>query len=283
VVNGVALFVDDRGDPAAPPLLFIHGGPGQSCWDFMAAQGDRLARSIRVIGVDQRGVLRSGDIPPSEPLDVDVLVDDFEALREHLGIERWTVLGHSAGGIYALRYATRHPDSVSAVVFDCPCWDCDLTDRHRLPVVAARLEERGKREAATAVRRLAEKRERITAADESWVLMQHLGDAYLDLFFSRSESARAYEAFTTSAGFSDEDWAHGLSHLPLLADLYEPQLHRLAELAVPSLLVHGIDDLVLRPTWSRSTAGGSRRARCTRSRRADTSLSTRTPTPTRTS
>ncbi len=58
-VNGTGLFVDDRGDATAPALLFIHGGPGQSCYDFMQIQGDRLARRLRIIGVDQRGTLRS--------------------------------------------------------------------------------------------------------------------------------------------------------------------------------------------------------------------------------
>jgi len=33
-VNGVGLFVDDRGNMAAPSVLYIHGGPGQSYWDF---------------------------------------------------------------------------------------------------------------------------------------------------------------------------------------------------------------------------------------------------------
>ena len=33
------LFVDVRGDTGSPPLLFLHGGPGQGCRDFMAMQG----------------------------------------------------------------------------------------------------------------------------------------------------------------------------------------------------------------------------------------------------
>jgi hypothetical protein len=32
------LYTDIRGDAAAPDLLFLHGGPGQGCHDFMAVQ-----------------------------------------------------------------------------------------------------------------------------------------------------------------------------------------------------------------------------------------------------
>jgi proline iminopeptidase len=247
LVNDVELYVDDRGDPTAPPLLYIHGGPGQGCWDFMASQGDRLGTRVRIIGVDQRGVLRSGDIPPEKAVDVDVLIADFEALRERLGIRSWAILGHSAGGNYALRYATRHPDTVSAVIFDCPCWDCDLTDRYRLPVAATRLADRGKRDAAAAALRIAQQPDRITAKDRTWLLMQELGDAYLELLFSRTDSVRAYESLVASSGFADEVWARGLSHLPLMSALYESEIHRLAGLAVPSLLIHGRDDLVVPP------------------------------------
>jgi pimeloyl-ACP methyl ester carboxylesterase len=48
-VNGTRLFVDDRGPQHGPTLLYLHGGPGLGCHDFMAAQGDRLARSMRVV------------------------------------------------------------------------------------------------------------------------------------------------------------------------------------------------------------------------------------------
>ena len=44
-------------------MLFLHGGPGQGCHDFMAIQGDLLGRSVRLIGIDQRGVDRSAPMP----------------------------------------------------------------------------------------------------------------------------------------------------------------------------------------------------------------------------
>src|ERR1044071_4787440 len=88
-VGGTRLFLDLRGDPADPPLLYLHGGPGMSCHDFMMWQGELLSRSCHLIGLDQRGVLRSDPLP--EPLTDDVLVDDCEAVREALDIPQWTV------------------------------------------------------------------------------------------------------------------------------------------------------------------------------------------------
>jgi proline iminopeptidase len=44
------------------------------------------------------------------------LVRDIEALREHLGVERWQVFGGSWGSTLALAYAETHPDRVTALV-----------------------------------------------------------------------------------------------------------------------------------------------------------------------
>jgi proline iminopeptidase len=135
-VHGTRLFVDDRGEHSAPALLYIHGGPGLGCYDFMQCQGDRLSRTLRVIGVDQRGVLRSDALSPKAPLTVDALIDDFEQVRRQFGIARWSILGHSAGGGYAIDYATRHPDSVSAAIYDCPV--LGLRPHRPLPVAFRR-------------------------------------------------------------------------------------------------------------------------------------------------
>ena len=66
-------FADVRGDPGAPALLFLHGGPGQGCYDFMALQGDLLAASVPLssrLAEHQHGVA-------GEPvLDVVVIPDD---------------------------------------------------------------------------------------------------------------------------------------------------------------------------------------------------------------
>lgn len=245
-LNGTTLFVDDRGDPRAPALLYVHGGPGMSCFDFMAVQGDRLAGSLRLVGVDQRGVLRSGPVG-TQPLTIETLIADFEAVRDRLGISSWTVLGHSAGGSYVLDYALEHPETVGSVIFDCPCWDADSTDRHRLPVAADLLQRYGHTEEAARCRELAAFDRRLTAADETHAAVQALGERYQELFFHDSEAQKRFEHLLEGSGLGDESWARGTSHATLMEDLYVDRMPLLAKLAQPSLLQHGAHDLVTSP------------------------------------
>jgi len=246
-INGTRIFVDDRGDPAAPALLFIHGGPGQGCYDFMRSQGDLLARRLRIIAVDQRGTLRSDPLPAVPALSADLLVADFEELRARLRIGSWAVLGHSAGGSYALRYATSHVGAVRCVIFDCPCWDADMTDRYRLPAVARRLEELGQLADAERCRELAARSSRLTFSDGTKQAMRALGSSYMEQFFHDPDNAADFSQLLADSGFSAEQWQRGNSHWPLLAALYEPVLRLLPRVRRPALLLRGADDLVAAP------------------------------------
>ena len=253
-INGTRIFVDERGDPAAPAVLYIHGGPGQSCYDFMRTQGDLLAERLRVIGVDQRGTLRSDPLPAVPPLSADLLVDDFETLRRRLRIESWAILGHSSGGSYALRYVTGHLDTVRSVIFDCPCWDADLTDRNLLPVVARMLEDLGQLADAERCRELAARSSRLTFSDGTRQAMQTLGTHYLDHFFHDPDGAGIFADLVEGSGFTQEQWQRGNSHWPLAAALYEPALSQLHRVRRPALLLRGRDDLVTAPGMLRCFA-----------------------------
>jgi proline iminopeptidase len=109
---------------------------GTSCHEFMRWQAGLLGRDLRLIAFDQRGVLRSDPVAEDEVVTENALVEDCEALRQALGVERWAVLGHSFGGRLALRYANRYPARVTSVLFENPCWDVEATDRYRLPALA---------------------------------------------------------------------------------------------------------------------------------------------------
>src|SRR5689334_4716804 len=66
-VRGKRLYVEVSGPDSAPPLVFIHGGPGTGSWDFGRYQKARLSSRIRLIQFDQRGALRSDPIGEDEP------------------------------------------------------------------------------------------------------------------------------------------------------------------------------------------------------------------------
>jgi proline iminopeptidase len=217
-----------------------------SCHEFMTWQGDRLARLLFVIGLDQRGVLRSDPLRQDEILTEDILVDDCEAVREALGIPQWTVLGHSYGGRIALRYATRHPDRVAAVVFESPGWDFAETERLRLPAAAAIFDEVGDRDSARRCRDLI-----ATPPDDprdSFELVAGLvaHDRYDDLYVHQPHAMEAWRS--REMPFPDELLARSQAHQEqAIRGLTEPVLPLLAGLTVPATLVVGGRDLVTGP------------------------------------
>jgi proline iminopeptidase len=108
-VNGTTLWVAEQG--AGRPLVLCTGGPG--CADYLgpvAAMIDDLARVYRF---EPRGCGRSS---ADGPYDVMTALADLEALRVHLGHERWLLAGHSWGSFLALTYALEYPGRVEAIV-----------------------------------------------------------------------------------------------------------------------------------------------------------------------
>ncbi|MGP9821243.1 alpha/beta fold hydrolase [Salinarimonas sp. NSM] len=75
-----------------------------------------LRRRARLVFLDHRGFAPPAHGVPAEPVGLDMVVADIEALRAHLGIARAMILGHSGHAYMALAYAARHPDRVSGVV-----------------------------------------------------------------------------------------------------------------------------------------------------------------------
>ncbi len=95
------------------PCLVMHGGLGL---DHSYLRGlDSLGDVLHLIYYDHRHNGRSGR-PPLETVTHAQLADDAEALRQHLGLGKVAVMGHSYGGFIAQEYALRHPDSVSHLI-----------------------------------------------------------------------------------------------------------------------------------------------------------------------
>ncbi|HAC29287.1 MAG TPA: prolyl aminopeptidase, partial [Marinobacter hydrocarbonoclasticus] len=74
------------------------------------------AERFRIILLDQRGAGRSTPLAELEGNSTDKLVEDLEAVRHFLGIDRWLLFGGSWGSTLSLVYAETHPDRVLGLV-----------------------------------------------------------------------------------------------------------------------------------------------------------------------
>lgn len=109
-----SLYVEECGTATGIPAVFLHGGPGAGCEPYHRQFFD--PEKYRIILFDQRGAGRStphADLTNNTTQD---LIADMEAIRKHLGIERWLVFGGSWGSTLALAYAQSHPQRVLALV-----------------------------------------------------------------------------------------------------------------------------------------------------------------------
>ncbi len=116
-VNGVELHYASAGE--GPLIVFLHGFP--QCWYQFRHQLAEFSRDHLAVAPDLRGHNLS-----SKPADVHAyltcsLVEDVRQLVEHLGHDRFVLVGHDVGGAVAWSFALHHPGRLSAlVVLDTP-------------------------------------------------------------------------------------------------------------------------------------------------------------------
>ncbi|WP_438022766.1 prolyl aminopeptidase [Sorangium sp. So ce233] len=108
------IYFEESGNPRGKPVIFVHGGPGGGTEPKQRRFFDPAA--YRIVLFDQRGCGKSAPYACLEENTTWHLVADMEALREHLGIERWQVFGGSWGSTLSLAYAERHPARVTELV-----------------------------------------------------------------------------------------------------------------------------------------------------------------------
>ena len=119
VGDGHQVYWECCGNPAGRPAVYLNGGPGAGFTPGARRYFD--PGLTKAILFDQRGCGRSRPLASEPDADLSVnttqhLIADIERLREHHGVERWTVLGVSWGTTLGLAYAEAHPDRVEAVV-----------------------------------------------------------------------------------------------------------------------------------------------------------------------
>lgn len=223
-VRGISLLVRQIGH--GHPTIVLHGGPGAH-HEYLLPAFDQIARDRKLIYYDQRGGGRSA-VARSVPVGWTEQVADLDALREHFGLPRVTLVGYSWGGLLALLYALEHRDEVErlALVSPAPAWrgareEFEATFSRRNLDRVFQEERRQLRESGL--------RERDPEA-----FQQRIFELSVAPYFFDPAQARELTAFRVTSRTQQEVWAS-------LGD-YDLR-PRLAELrGIPALVMHGEDD-----------------------------------------
>lgn len=77
---------------------------------------EALLEKVQLICMDHRGFGSISRVVTDEDFSLSKLVDDIEALRQHLGLETIALLGHSGHGYIAMEYAKHYPHRVSKLI-----------------------------------------------------------------------------------------------------------------------------------------------------------------------
>jgi pimeloyl-ACP methyl ester carboxylesterase len=110
---GMRLHYLDWGTAGCPPIVFLHGAAlNAHTWDVVCLA---LRQQYHCHAMDQRG---HGESAWAEDADYsgDAHRGDIEALVEHLGLDRFVLVGHSMGGFNAFNYAFHHSHRLAALV-----------------------------------------------------------------------------------------------------------------------------------------------------------------------
>jgi pimeloyl-ACP methyl ester carboxylesterase len=240
-INGAELCIDTIGNPGNPAVLLIMGGAGSmDRWEEPFCE--RLAAAGRfVIRYDHRDTGGSTTYPPGKPgYTGDDLIADAVGVLDHLGVRRAHLAGLSMGAAIAQRIAVDHPDRVLSITLMATSPAGTGGPELPPPSDAMRAVFSGEgqppepdwsdREAAIAYLLEAER--------------PYAGARGIDDEAMRALIGRVYDR-SASIASANNHFMVGGSDMPR---------SRLAEIAVPALVIHGTDDPLFPPAHGEALA-----------------------------
>ena len=226
--NGITLCYETFGEPSDPPVLLIMGlGTQMLAWheDFCT---ELAGRGFFVIRHDNRDIGRSSRLPQlGTPPMWKILARDSVGVLDQLGIERAHIVGASMGGMIAQTVAIRFPQRVLSLVSIMSNTGSIWTGQPGLTMYGVLLRPAPK--------------ERSEFIDHAVNMFSKIGGTGYasDIEDLRDIAERSYD--------------RGLRQLhAIVADRDRtPQLQRLR---VPTTVIHGAEDKLVRPSGGRTTA-----------------------------
>ena len=238
-IRDVSLFVKVMGH--GYPLVLMHGGPGADYITMLPLRP--LADRFTLVFYDHRCNGRSTGAEVTS-MTWENLAADADALRQAMGFEQWAVLGHSFGGMVALEYALRYPQSLSHLVLLDTCGDNRWSQENAPKVLAQR--GYGPDVVQTARRFLTG----TIAPREMLPSVIKLGNAYNPHTSLRQLPHTLISGLRTK--LRPEALIYGLSQSLRGWNVMD----RLGEIKVPTLVAAGRDDFQFPPEHQRALAAG---------------------------
>jgi pimeloyl-ACP methyl ester carboxylesterase len=247
--NGIELEYATAGDPTDPVLLLVNGYTSQMIsWrglvDFLVEQG------LHVVTFDNRDcglsskldgqvarpgqvltALLAGDTPPDVPYTLSDMAADAIGLLDHLGVERAHIAGVSMGGMIVQTIAIEHPSRVASLT--------SIMSSTGDPRVGAPSPE------AREVLLAPPPSEREAFIESMLNTRVWASQKYFDPELAKELGAAAYDR-----SFYPEGATRQLAAIYASGD----RSAGLAELDVPTLVIHGRDDTLISPGGGERTA-----------------------------
>ena len=215
---GKNIWYDIYGAEHSDTLLYLHGGPGASCLDFVN-QAKALSRKMKVIIFDQLGVLRSDGIAENESYSMEYQIEMVEEMRKILGIEKWSVLGHSYGGMLAVLYASACPDSVHKIILECPSLWFEDSARSTAEYLSEHIHGLNDGQAVKLWEkvRFADYQDKTEVVWDLSALLGYVTDMELR-FYLHGITLEEYEMSMDTTDIANEMWSKGEQHLKKLLE-----------------------------------------------------------------
>lgn len=112
-INGSEVYYKTMGE--GEPLVIVHGGPVLD-HSYFLPHLESLAQDYKLVFYDQRASGRSSIAIDSASMSLDGFVEDIELLRKELKLGKINLLGHSWGGLLAMKYAIKYDENLNHLI-----------------------------------------------------------------------------------------------------------------------------------------------------------------------
>lgn len=112
-INGSEVYYKTMGE--GEPLIIVHGGPVMD-HSYFLPHIEGLAKKYQLVFYDQRACGRSSVKIDSTTMTLNGFVDDIELLRRELGFNKINLMGHSWGGLLAMKYGIAYGENLNHLI-----------------------------------------------------------------------------------------------------------------------------------------------------------------------